>query len=152
MSKTKQELFDIQAHEYGCGYWNSCWEHACPCNISVKCDGIYNEEIDKSLRVEAQRVADELNCEEDLYDDIENDCLNDYDDFYPDEPYEYIASIKNITKNKWLESEINGEVKHTSKEQNRLIFYDGLDAESTLAFLNEAHSDCYTLILESDCA
>ena len=56
--KSKQERFDELAYKYGCGYWNVCWEHACPCNVSVTCDGVYSEERNKSKLQEARRVVD----------------------------------------------------------------------------------------------
>lgn len=59
--------------------------------------------------------------------------------------------IKNIDKDMFIETEINGKVTYTKFKKNALMFRaDGdeseSDAESTLALLNEQHSDCFSLI------
>jgi len=53
-----QELFDEINARYGCGYWHSCWEHACPCKISMNCNGVYNKDIDDKLKRAAEEEAD----------------------------------------------------------------------------------------------
>jgi len=60
MRHTKQELFARQRYQYGCGYWSSCWEHACPCRISIADKGVYDEEIDKALKDEAHKAANDF--------------------------------------------------------------------------------------------
>ena len=57
----------------------------------------------------------------------------------------YRGYIRNITKDKWVETEKKGTVTLTTSEEKRLIFNDKTDAESTLAHLNDEHSDAYTL-------
>lgn len=61
---------------------------------------------------------------------------------------DYQASIKNVTTGEWLSNEKNGVVECSDKEEERLIFSEEEDAESTLAFINDIHEDCFTLILE----
>jgi hypothetical protein len=51
-----QEQFEKLELEHGCGYWNVCWEHACPCAITVENKG-YSEEIYDSLKKEAEEVV-----------------------------------------------------------------------------------------------
>lgn len=53
-----QEQFEELEQEHGCGYWNVCWEHACPCAITVENKGL-QESIYNSLRQEAEEVAKE---------------------------------------------------------------------------------------------
>lgn len=48
--------FDQIESEHGCGYWNVCWEHACPCAITTENKG-YSEEIYNSLKKEAEEVV-----------------------------------------------------------------------------------------------
>lgn len=54
--------------------------------------------------------------------------------------------IKNISKGTFISDETNGKVKHTRKEINAVVFFDEMEAETVLEFLNDTYSDCYTLI------
>jgi hypothetical protein len=76
-----EEQFKALEYEHGCGYWNVCWEHACPCAITTENKG-YSEEIYNSLVQEAREVA-ELFAEED--DDYYPKDTYDNDDYYDDE-------------------------------------------------------------------
>ena len=51
-----QEQFKKLELEHGCGYWNLCWEHACPCAITTEDKGL-QESIYNSLIKEAQEVV-----------------------------------------------------------------------------------------------
>lgn len=53
-----QEQFDRLYLQYGCGYWNVCWEHACPCAITTEDKGL-QESIYNSLVKEAQEVSEQ---------------------------------------------------------------------------------------------
>jgi hypothetical protein len=57
-----REKFDQLESEYGCGYWSICWEHACPCAITIENKG-YSEKIYNSLKEETEEV---INMEFDL--------------------------------------------------------------------------------------
>lgn len=62
----------------------------------------------------------------------------------------YQAYIKNTTTGEWLKDEKGGKVEHTNDESEILVFYDDVDAESTLEYLNYNFSDCYVLLIEND--
>lgn len=62
---------------------------------------------------------------------------------------DYRASIKNITTGEWLILEERGRIL-CGEFSKRISFYDEVDAESTLAMLNDMYEDCFTLILEGD--
>jgi len=53
-----KEQFDRIESEHGCGYYNVCWEHACPCAVTTEYKG-YSEKIYNSLKEEAARVVRE---------------------------------------------------------------------------------------------
>lgn len=62
-----------------------------------------------------------------------------------------VLRIKNIEKDMYVETEVNGKVTYCKNKKDALMFrVDGddseSDAESTLELLNEQHSDCFTLI------
>lgn len=83
-----REKFEELEMKHGCGYWNVCWEHACPCAIITEHKG-YSEEIYNSLVEEAREVV-KMAEEEGLFDDSEDfeDWYNDeeeFDDYYPEE-------------------------------------------------------------------
>lgn len=61
----------------------------------------------------------------------------------------YKSYIKNITTGEWLKEEANGNVQHSNKDNEKLIFLDEEDAESTLEYLNENFSDAYVLLDDS---
>ena len=44
-----QEQFDKIEMEHGCGYWNVCWEHACPCAITTENKGLTLEIYDSMI-------------------------------------------------------------------------------------------------------
>lgn len=50
--------------EHGCGYWNVCWEHACPCAITTENKGlredIYNSLVEEANEAAGQEFGDEL--------------------------------------------------------------------------------------------
>ena len=52
-----KEKFDEVEAEHGCGYWNVCWEHACPCAITTENKGL-QENIYNSLVQEAKEVSE----------------------------------------------------------------------------------------------
>ncbi len=59
--------------------------------------------------------------------------------------------IKNIDKDLYVETEVNGKVTYTKNKKDALTFTkDGdeseSDAESTLELLNEQNSECFTLL------
>ncbi|NMA16007.1 MAG: hypothetical protein GX935_02020 [Erysipelotrichia bacterium] len=82
-----KEQFQELEYKYGCGYWNVCWEHACPCAITTEDKG-YSEEIYNSLLAESNRVAEMFKYEDeedsipwDLFaDDEEDNYLDDGED------------------------------------------------------------------------
>lgn len=79
-----QEKFNEIESNYGCGYWNVCWEHACPCAIITEHKGL-QEDIYIGLLDEAQKVADSF--EEDNDDYFEHDEINyedEFDDYWND--------------------------------------------------------------------
>lgn len=53
-----QEQFNKIELEHGCGYWNLCWEHACPCAITTENKGL-TESIYNSFIEENNRIAEE---------------------------------------------------------------------------------------------
>lgn len=62
-----QERFNEIEATHGCGYWNVCWEHACPCAITTENKGL-QESIYNSLLEEGRRVAEEFEDEFNSYD------------------------------------------------------------------------------------
>lgn len=62
----------------------------------------------------------------------------------------YQAYIKNITIGEWLKDEKGGKVEHTNDESKKLVFYDDVDAEGTIEYLNDNFSDSYVLLIEDD--
>lgn len=77
---------------------------------------------------------------------------------------EYIASIKNITNGSWLKSttshnrttgswikpKFTHSYIHTLIKEERLIFRDKKEAESTLVTLQENYPDTFTLVIETE--
>ena len=53
-----QQKFDEVESIYGCGYWNVCWEHACPCAITTENKGlqksIYDSLVDNTRQIAEQ--------------------------------------------------------------------------------------------------
>ena len=78
-----QEHFDRLENEHGCGYWSVCWEHACPCAITVEHKGL-QQSIYDSLMQEGKEIAKEFEREDDDYNYIPNDTYED-DDCFDDE-------------------------------------------------------------------
>jgi hypothetical protein len=92
-----QERFNEIEMEHGCGYWGMCWEHACPCAISIENKGlredIYNGFIEENKKIkeefdeyEYNNVMEELlleteNDEEDVNEDYWDDGCPLKDDF-----------------------------------------------------------------------
>lgn len=60
------EQFKENEYKYGCGYWNVCWEHACPCAITTENKGL-REDIYNGFIKENQEMIDDMN--DDDYDD-----------------------------------------------------------------------------------
>ena len=57
-------------------------------------------------------------------------------------------SIKEMETGMYLTEEVNG--KYTfGKEEDRIIFYDEVDAESTLEYLNDTTEYCCVLLDEN---
>lgn len=74
-----QEQFDSLESQYGCGYWNVCWEHACPCAITTEDKGL-QESIYYALDKEAKDMVDNMNDDDLNYDNWDIDYEDDYDD------------------------------------------------------------------------
>ena len=75
-----QEKFNQLELKHGCGYWNVCWEHACPCAITTENKGL-DELLFNSFVREAQMVSEDVFCDDFLYEeDFEDD--SEDDDFY----------------------------------------------------------------------
>lgn len=78
-----QERFDEVELEHGCGYWNVCYEHACPCAIVTENKGlqeiIYNSLVEEAREAatECEELNFEYNNDYDYDDDDELDCLDD---------------------------------------------------------------------------
>jgi hypothetical protein len=86
-----QEKFHELEMQYGCGYWNVCWEHACPCAITTENKGLQESKYNRLIQ-EAKESSDilEKEClEEDLLYFI--DCLeweeDEIDEDFDDEEY-----------------------------------------------------------------
>jgi hypothetical protein len=84
-----KENFDKSEAEHGCGYWSVCWEHACPCAVVTENKG-YSEEIYNSLKEDADKqvkmeeedeLLDEYNSNLDLYDETDDENIDDPFDF-----------------------------------------------------------------------
>ncbi len=63
---------------------------------------------------------------------------------------QYIASIKNTTTGSWLKLKITHSYIHTLIKEERLIFRDKKEAESTLVTLQENYPDNFTLVIETE--
>lgn len=77
-----QEQFNKIELQYGCGYWNICWEHACPCAITTENKGL-QESIYNSLVQECNEISEDYQNDTDwdwdyFYDECSDDVL--YDD------------------------------------------------------------------------
>lgn len=57
------ERFHQLELEHGCGYWNVCWEHACPCAITTENKGL-KEDIYDSFIQEANEIAEQESIED----------------------------------------------------------------------------------------
>lgn len=53
-----QEQFTKIEYEHGCGYWNLCWDHACPCAITVEHKGL-RQDIWDSMVKENKEIVEE---------------------------------------------------------------------------------------------
>lgn len=60
-----QEQFEKIELEHGCGYWNLCWEHACPCAITTENKGL-REDIYNGFIKENEKLADEYESMENI--------------------------------------------------------------------------------------
>jgi len=60
-----QEEFKKIESEHGCGYWNLCWEHACPCAITTENKGL-REDIYNGFIEENKKLTDEYGSLEDV--------------------------------------------------------------------------------------
>ena len=49
-----QERFNEIELEHGCGYWNECWEHACPCAITTENKGLRKDIWDEFKEEQAE--------------------------------------------------------------------------------------------------
>ena len=81
-----QETFNKLELEYGCGYWNLCWKHACPCAITVENKGLQQSIYDSMC--EENRLMAKQSDIEDSYNDIVYDCEDAYEDERNDDYYE----------------------------------------------------------------
>jgi len=77
-----QEQFNKIEMEYGCGYWNMCWEHACPCAITTENKGL-TEKIYNDFVEENRQIAENWDLEfpEDTYDDDYSSSYWDDDEY-----------------------------------------------------------------------
>ena len=77
-----QEEFNKIEMEYGCGYWNMCWEHACPCAITTENKGL-TEKIYNDFVEENRQIAENWDLEfpEDTYDDDYSSSYWDDDEY-----------------------------------------------------------------------
>ena len=75
-----QEQFNRIESEHGCGYWNICWEHACPCAITTENKGLsqdlWNGFVEENRQLVEQDEAEGL---------FLDDPLDDYYDFLEDD-------------------------------------------------------------------
>lgn len=80
-----QEKFYELEMQYGCGYWNICWEHACPCAITTESKGlqesIYNSLVE-DLRKQVEMEFDNYDYED--FEDWYNHDEYEFDDYYPE--------------------------------------------------------------------
>ena len=85
-----QEQFKNLEYEHGCGYWNLCWEHACPCAITIENKGL-QQCIWDSMVKENKEIAEEYSeeCEKDDNYYEEDDPYDDFDWEYDDYEEEY---------------------------------------------------------------
>lgn len=83
-----QEQFDKIELEHGCGYWNLCWEHACPCAITVEHKGL-RQDIWNSIVEENKKITEEYDKEwnNGHWDDSGDE--EDYKDYTMDDYEEY---------------------------------------------------------------
>jgi len=72
-----QETFTKIEYEHGCGYWNLCWEHACPCAITVENKGL-QESIYNAFCEENRKISEESDIE-DFNADYEEDFEEGYE-------------------------------------------------------------------------
>jgi hypothetical protein len=54
-----QETFNQIELEHNCGYWNVCWEHACPCAITTENKGL-RQDIWDDFKKEQRELAEEF--------------------------------------------------------------------------------------------
>ncbi|OCA97729.1 hypothetical protein [Clostridium beijerinckii] len=61
---SKEEFEKIES-EHGCGYWNLCWENACPCAITTENKGL-REDIYNGFIEDNKKITDEYDSMEDV--------------------------------------------------------------------------------------
>lgn len=85
-----QEQFTKIEYEHGCGYWNLCWEHACPCAITVEHKGL-RQDIWDSMVEENKKIVEEYEREwnNGHWDDSGDDCEEEDDYWKDDYDYDY---------------------------------------------------------------
>lgn len=49
-----KETFDKIENLRGCGYWNVCDEHSCPCHPTAQVSQGYNEDLYKKMKKEME--------------------------------------------------------------------------------------------------
>ena len=81
-----QKEFNNLELEHGCGYWNLCYEHACPCAITVEHKGLRQNIWDGMVK-ENREVAEEY--EKECERNIDNYYYEKEDDPYDDFDWEY---------------------------------------------------------------
>lgn len=83
-----EEKFKELEYKHGCGYWNVCWEHACPCAITTENKG-YSKDIWDSLSQEAKEASEEFwddyDHDEDYYGLNDEEYINDDDNYMDDD-------------------------------------------------------------------
>jgi len=85
-----QEQFTKIELEHGCGYWNLCWEHACPCAITTEHKGL-RQDIWDSMVEENKKIVEEYDREYNNghWDDSRDE--EDHGDYFDTPEMEYIC-------------------------------------------------------------
>lgn len=86
-----QEQFAKLEYEHGCGYWNLCWEHACPCAITVEHKGlrqdIWNSMVEENKQI-AEQYTEECENDDSYYEEDMDDYLEAWYEAEDDKDYE----------------------------------------------------------------
>lgn len=98
-----KEIFELIETLYGCGYWEICGDHACPCHSDAPVSKGFNEKVYKNMEKayfeENELIEKEIvkfNKELDMYEDD----IDDYDDIENNLSLSYWFDLAN-TKREW---------------------------------------------------